>query len=85
MKQLAAVLRTCLVIAMNFFFQALAWADTTVVSKEIDVNLKDETGGGFYVQPWMWVAGAAVFILILVAIIMRGRNVSKTKIKSTEN
>lgn len=83
MKQLSAALRTCFVIGTLFFFQTLAWAQET---KEVDVNLNlnKETGGGIYVQPWMWVAGAALFVIVLVAIIMRGRSGNKTKIKTTE-
>lgn len=39
---------------------------------EIDVNINEE-GGGWYTQPWVWIVGAAVFILLLVAL-LRGNS-----------
>ena len=39
-------------------------------SADIDVNLNKDSGGGWG-APWMWVVGAAVFILLLVALMRR--------------
>jgi hypothetical protein len=40
---------------------------------EIDVNVtKDSGGGGWYTNPVVWIIGAAVFILLLVAIVRGG-------------
>jgi hypothetical protein len=36
--------------------------------KEIDVNINTDDGGAWYTAPWVWVVGAAVFILLLVAL-----------------
>jgi uncharacterized membrane protein len=37
--------------------------------KENQVNIKVEKGGGsFWGTPWVWVVGAAIFILLLVAV-----------------
>lgn len=38
---------------------------------DIDINAKGDDGGTFS-QPWVWVVGAAVFIIIIVAL-LRGR------------
>jgi hypothetical protein len=38
---------------------------------DIDINAKGDNGGTFS-QPWVWIVGAAVFIIILVAL-LRGR------------
>jgi hypothetical protein len=38
---------------------------------DIDINAKGDKGGTFS-QPWVWIVGAAVFIIILVAL-LRGR------------
>jgi hypothetical protein len=39
----------------------------------VDVNIKsDSGGGGFMASPWVWVVGAAVFILLLVALLRGG-------------
>jgi hypothetical protein len=40
--------------------------------KEIDVNVNNNKSN-FWGQPWVWVVGAAVFILLLVAILRGGR------------
>ncbi len=36
-------------------------------SKDVNVNLNTK-GGNWYASPWVWVVGAAVFILLLVAL-----------------
>lgn len=56
-----------LLMATIFSFQS--WAQ----DKGIDVNVTvDKKNSDWYQQPWVWVAGGAVFILILVAL-LRGR------------
>ena len=40
--------------------------------KEIDVNVTSNKTS-FWEQPWVWVVGAAVFILLLVGILKSGR------------
>ena len=40
--------------------------------KKIDVSINTNKGGQWYTQPWVWIVGAAVFILLLVAIIRGG-------------
>jgi len=41
-------------------------------TKSVDINInKDE--GNWYASPWVWVVGAAVFILLLVALTRGGR------------
>jgi hypothetical protein len=58
-------------IAAFFLSQTLIWAQET---KEVDVNLSVDDGGGeWYVQPWVWIVGAAIFIIIIVAL-LRGNN-----------
>jgi hypothetical protein len=43
-------------------------------SKKIDVNINTNSGGGghFWGSPWVWVVGAAIFILLLVALTRGG-------------
>jgi hypothetical protein len=41
-----------------------------------------------HIQPWMWIVGAAVFLLILIALLRGGKNkngVSVTKTTTVEN
>lgn len=40
--------------------------------KEIDVNVNTHKND-FWGQPWVWIVGAAIFILLLVAILRGGR------------
>jgi len=47
---------------------ALAFAQEKGI--DVDINVKDESE--WYQQPWVWVVGAAVFILLLVALLRSG-------------
>ena len=73
MKQLQKIntnLKKSLAIGALFFFQTFAWAQ----DKEIDENLNlNEGGNDWYAEPWVLVVGAAVFIIILVAL-LRGKS-----------
>ena len=51
---------------------------------EVDVNVnKDGDTANWYASPWVWIVGAAVFILLLIALTSgssrRGDRVSYTK------
>ena len=73
MKQLfniSATFKKSLAVATLLFSQSLIWAQ----DKTVDVNLNVDKGGSdWYAQPWLLVVGAAVFIIIIVAL-MRGKN-----------
>lgn len=36
---------------------------------DIDINTKADNGSNFFMQPWVWVVGGAVFLLLLVALL----------------
>ena len=42
------------------------WAQDKKVDVDIDVNKNDSN---WYQQPWVWIVGGAVFIIILVALL----------------
>ena len=43
-------------------------------STEVDINVnKDAETTNWYASPWVWIVGAAVFILLLVALTSGGR------------
>jgi hypothetical protein len=72
MKQLFSINATAkkyLAISLFFFFQSFLWAQEKKLEVDINVNKK---GDDWYMQPWVWVVGGAVFILILVGL-LRGR------------
>ena len=41
-------------------------------SADVKVDITTDKGGNWYTQPWVWVVGAAVFILLLVALLRGG-------------
>jgi hypothetical protein len=44
---------------------------------KVDVDLNSGNGGGnWYASPWVWIVGAAVFILLLVALTSGSRDSS---------
>ncbi len=44
-------------------------------STEVDINLnKDGATSNWYASPWVWIVGAAVFILLLIALTSGGRS-----------
>lgn len=55
---------------------------STTTTRSTSVSVTSDGAGTWYTSPWVWVAGAAVFILLLVALLSnRGRDtvkVSKT-------
>jgi len=40
---------------------------------DIDVDINKDSGGAWYGQPWVWIVGGAVFILLLVALLRGNR------------
>lgn len=55
-------------MVMSFLLSVQSWAQDKGLDVDIDVNKKDSN---WYQQPWVWIIGGAVFILLLVAL-MRG-------------
>ena len=41
--------------------------------KKVDININTKSNDAWYGSPWVWVVGAAVFILLLVALTRGGR------------
>ena len=42
-------------------------------TKKVDVDINTDKGSNWYASPWVWIVGAAVFILLLVALTRGGR------------
>ncbi|HEY0679227.1 MAG TPA: hypothetical protein VGD17_13140 [Chitinophagaceae bacterium] len=57
-----------LALAMMLLFAMKLFAQEKQVDIDVDVN----KGGDWYTQPWVWIVGGAVFILLLVAL-LRGK------------
>lgn len=43
---------------------------------DVNINTKSDSGNSFFMQPWVWIVGGAVFILLLIALL---RNNSSRK------
>jgi hypothetical protein len=44
----------------------------TTTTKSTDINISADNTGEWYTQPWVWIVGAAVFILLLIALLRGG-------------
>ena len=42
---------------------------TTTTSSSTKINVSTESGSDWYTQPWVWIVGGAVFVLLLVALL----------------
>jgi hypothetical protein len=56
----------------SMFLTMVALAQDTK-KLDIDINTKSEDSG-FFMQPWVWVVGGAVFILLLIALLRGNSN-----------
>jgi uncharacterized membrane protein YdcZ (DUF606 family) len=57
-----------------YFSVISALISTMLLAQDKDVNIKIEkdSGGSFWGTPWVWVVGAAIFIILLVAVARGG-------------
>jgi hypothetical protein len=74
-SNLKAVLQKMLFAALlavtNFFTSVQVYAQAAPEKVDVDINTNDG-GASWYGQPWVWVIGVAVFIVIIVAITRGG-------------
>jgi len=54
-------------IVVSFFLSVYAFAQDKKV--DVDINTKSDSGSGVFSQPWVWIVGGAVFLLLLVALL----------------
>jgi hypothetical protein len=70
LKKISTGFKSLIAFLMLCFVQTMAFAQ----DKKVDVNISTDKGGGnWYAQPWVWIVGGAVFLLLLVAL-MRGNS-----------
>ena len=69
LKKMSERIKYFLAFVMLCFMQTIAFAQ----DKKVDVNITTDKGGNWYAQPWVWIVGGAVFLLLLVAL-MRGNS-----------
>ena len=76
MKQLlniSKISKNYLTAIVLFFYPGFLLAQDTT-TKEIDVNLSVGEDTVWYGEPWLWIVGAAVFTIIIVALMRGGGN-----------
>lgn len=68
-KSLLSALRKLSVLPLFLFASMVLWAQ----DKKVDVNITSGSdSSNIFSQPWVWIVGGAVFIIILVAL-LRGK------------
>jgi hypothetical protein len=75
MKQLTFRMRAAYITVFCCLLQTIIFAQdstSTTTSTSSSTKVSIEEGTDWYSSPWVWVAGAAVFILLLVALLRSG-------------
>jgi hypothetical protein len=58
------------------FAAMFSYLNSFAQDKQVDINVNTKSNdGNFFTQPWVWIVGGAVFILLLVAL-LRGNKSS---------
>lgn len=58
---------------LTLFTTIYLFAQEKSTQVDVDIN-KGNNGGNWYASPWVWIVGAAIFILLLVALTSGGRD-----------
>ena len=61
-----SILNKLTMVLATLLFSLYAVAQDKKV--DVDINTKSESDG-FFTQPWVWIVGGAVFLLLLVALL----------------
>ena len=78
------IIRQIMMVLLLSFMQLALWAqDSTGSSVSVHKETTTTTTTtNWYTQPWVWIVGGAVFILILIAL-LRGNSSSNTEVSRT--
>ena len=63
-----SILNKASLFLLTFFFTGILFAQDGD-GKKVDVDINVDKGTQWYQQTWVWIAGGAVFILLLVALL----------------
>ena len=70
MKQLVNLKAKILFTFTSMVLSVMAFAQD---DKKLDVDINVNKESQWYAQPWVWIIGGAVFILLLVALLRGGK------------
>src|SRR5689334_13016604 len=68
MKQFMQIVKRPILAIVSVLIAVVSFAQ----DKQVDVNINTSHSSNWYAQPWVWIVGAAVFILLLVALTRSG-------------
>ncbi len=73
MNRLILNFRQLFLLVSLTLFSALAWAqeEAASTSSSVSTTTTTSTERTWYTEPWVWIVGGAVFLLLLIAL-MRG-------------
>ena len=69
MKQIQRSFAAIILMIASFFFALPLLAQDKGTNIDVDVN----KGGDWYTQPWVWIVGGAIFVLLLLALLRGNR------------
>ena len=80
-KSLTAAYKYLLLFLLSFT-QVLVWGQDSTVASHTNTTVTTKTTSEFVMQPWMWVVGGAVLLVIIVALLRGNSNkeVSRTTV-----
>jgi hypothetical protein len=76
------IIRQLMMVFLLSFMQLALWAQDSTSSSVTVHKETSTTTSNWYTQPWVWIVGGAVFILILIAL-LRGNSNSNTEVSRT--
>lgn len=72
-NQVKKIIQKFVAILGLCFLSTALWAQDAG-GADVSVKITKESSSTWYTQPWVWVVGGAVFILLLVALLRGGGN-----------
>jgi len=79
MKKIKSFYLSFIAMVLPLFFTGIAVAQDSAVSSTTSTTTS--TSSSFTVQPWMWVVGGIIVLIIIIALVSRG---SKDKVVITK-
>lgn len=71
MKTISNTLTKAILLFAGIFMSLVCLAQDKPADIKVDINT--HKGNDWYAQPWVWVVGGAVFVLLLVALLKNNR------------
>jgi hypothetical protein len=75
-------IRQLVMVLVLSFMQLAIWAQDSTSSSVSVTKETTTTTTNWYAQPWVWIVGGAVFILILIAL-LKGNSSSEREVTRT--